>query len=87
MEQHKGFVVKEKKDKVYVPKKVLHGLKQVPIAWYNKIDKYLLNLNFKISLSESILYIKGTNTYVIVVSLYVNDLFVTGNNPKMVKPI
>jgi hypothetical protein len=35
-------------------------------------------------LSESTLYIKSTNTDLIVISLYGYDLFITKNNPKMV---
>jgi hypothetical protein len=35
-------------------------------------------------LSESTLYIRNSNSDYIVVSLYVDDLFVTGNNPRMI---
>jgi len=48
------------------------------------IDEDLLNLDFKKSLSESTLYIRSSNSDLIVVSLYVDDLFITGNNPRLV---
>ena len=65
-------------------KKALYGLKQTPKAWYSKIDEHLLKLDFKKSLSESTLYIRNSNSDYIVVSLYMDDLFVTGNNPSMI---
>jgi len=84
VEQPNGFAVKGEKDKVYLLKKALYGLKQALRAWYSKIDEHFLNLAFEKSLSESTLYIKSTNTDLIVISLYGYDLFITKNNPKMV---
>lgn len=48
------------------------------------IDEHLLKYDFKKSLSESTLYIKNSNTDYIVVSLYVDGLFVTGNHSSMI---
>jgi hypothetical protein len=59
-------------------------LKQAPKAWYNGIDEHLLKHDFKKSLSESTLYIRISNSDYVMVSLYVDDLFVTGNNPRMI---
>ena len=84
VEQPKGFVVGGEEEKVYLLKKALYGLKQVPRAWYSRIDEHLLKHDFKKSLSESTLYIRNSNSDYIVVSLYVDDLFVTGNNPRMI---
>jgi hypothetical protein len=77
VEQPKGFVVRGEEEKVYLLKKALYGLKQAPRAWYSRIDEHLLKLDFKKSLSESTLYIRNSNSNYIVVSLYVDDLFVT----------
>jgi len=71
-------------EKVYLLKKALYGLKHAPRAWYNRIDEHLLKHDFKKSLSESTLYIRNSNSDYIVVSLYIDDLFVTGNNPSMI---
>jgi len=73
-----------KKKKVYLLKKVLNGLKLTPRAWYSRIDEHLLKHDFKKSLSESTLYTRNSNSDYIVVSLHVDDLFVTGNNPRMI---
>ena len=75
-----GFSVPGNEDMVYVSKKSLYGLKQAPIAWYNLMDNHLLELGFKKSLSESILYVKNVFSNVIMVFLYVDNLLVTGNN-------
>ncbi|KAL4023951.1 hypothetical protein IC575_017721 [Cucumis melo] len=68
------------RNKVYLLKKALYGLKQAPRAWYSKIDEHLLSLGFLKSLSESTLYVKHNGTNILIVSLYVDDLLVTGNN-------
>ena len=60
-------------------RKALYDLKQAPRAWYSKIDEHLLNLGFEKSLSESTLYIKKLASDLVVVSLYVDDLLVTGS--------
>ena len=44
------------------------------------MDNHLLELGFKKSLSEWILYVKNVVSNVIMVCLYVDNLVVTGNN-------
>ncbi|KAG8502260.1 hypothetical protein CXB51_002212 [Gossypium anomalum] len=80
--QRKHAVVEE--DKVYKLKKALYGLKQALRAWYSRIDGYLASLGFERSISEPTLYVKrqGSKTQLIV-SLYVDDLLVTGGDQAM----
>ena len=85
VEQPEGFVKNEEKDKVYLLKKALYGLKQAPRAWYSKIDDHLLSIGFKKSLSEATLYVKHQSNEVLMISLYVDDLLVTGNNAGMIQ--
>ena len=80
VEQPKEFAVKGKEDKVYQLKKALYGLKQAPRAWYNRINAHLLGLGFKKSQSESTLYIRKINVGRLIISLYIDDLLVTGSN-------
>ena len=47
MSQPKGFVVKVQIQKVCKIIKYLYGPKQAPQAWYEKMTKHLLKLNFK----------------------------------------
>ena len=85
VEQPEGFQVNGQEEKVYLLKKALYGLKQAPRAWYSRIDEHLQSLGFVKSPSEATLYVKGTDANLIVVSVYVDDLLVTGSNEKLVK--
>ncbi|KAA3487752.1 pleiotropic drug resistance protein 3-like [Gossypium australe] len=80
----KGFKVIGKEDSVYKQKKALYSLKQAPRAWYDRINIYLTSLGFGRSISEPNLYVKkeGVETQLIV-SLYMDDLLVTGGNKIM----
>nr|KYP54959.1 Retrovirus-related Pol polyprotein from transposon TNT 1-94 [Cajanus cajan] len=80
VDQPEGFQVPGSEDKVYKPHKALYGLKQTPRAWYSRIDGYLLQKEFKKSENEATLYVKKSNNEVqLIVSLYVDDLLVIGN--------
>ncbi|GKV24196.1 hypothetical protein SLEP1_g33835 [Rubroshorea leprosula] len=54
-------------------------LKQALRAWYGKIDDHLLKLGFEKSLSEATLYVKHKNEKLVIVSLYVDNILVTGS--------
>ena len=58
---------------------------QAPRAWYSRTDEYLLKLGFVKSFSESTLYVKGDNDNIFVVSLYVDDLLITGSNIELIQ--
>ncbi|KAG8478422.1 hypothetical protein CXB51_028192 [Gossypium anomalum] len=84
VEQPEGFKVPHKEDMVYRLKKALYGLKQAPRAWYSRINSYLIRLGFERSLSEPTLYVKKENGKTqLIVSVYVNDLLVTGGDQAM----
>jgi len=85
VEQPDGFVIQGAKDKVYLLQKALYGLKQAPKAWYSRIDEHLLNLGFVKSLSKATLYVKLKDNDVLIVSLYVDDILVTGSNELLVE--
>ena len=78
VEQSEGFVNEGNENKVYFLKKALYGLKQAPRAWYSKVD--LVHLGFHKSQSELTLYVKHQGTNILVISLYVDDMLVTGSN-------
>lgn len=67
-------------------KKALYGLKQAPRAWYTKINKFSLDQGFQRSPSEHTLYAKHQrDANILIVSLYVDDLIVTGNTPQLIE--
>ena len=84
MEQPEGFVFPGQDEKVYQLKKSLYGLKPAPRSWYNRIDTHVTNLGLKKSLSESTFYIKKADNEILVVSLYVDDLLVTGSSKDLI---
>ncbi|CAL5368182.1 unnamed protein product [Camellia sinensis] len=84
VEQPEGFAFQGQEEKVYRRKKALYGLKQAPRSWYSRIDAHLVNLGFEKSLSESTLYIKKADDEILVVSLYVDDLLVTGSSKELI---
>lgn len=87
VEQPEGFCVAEPEHKVYKLKKALYGLKQAPRAWYSKIDAYLTDLGFERSRSEHTLYVRKVDLSVIIISLYVDDLMVTGNDQRLIQKL
>ena len=54
------------------------GLKQAPRTWYGKIDSFLSSLGFTKSKEDSNLYYKVEDGNLVILLLYVDDLFVTG---------
>ena len=64
--------------------KTLCGLKQAPRAWYSRIDEYFHQQRFKKCPNETTLYIKVEGPDWLILSLYVDDLIVTGSNLTMI---
>ena len=55
--------------------------KKVPIAWYKRIDSYLMKLGFTHSNTDPNLYFKVDREKPLILVLYVDDLFLTGADP------
>jgi hypothetical protein len=78
IEKPQGFKVEDWKSHVCKLKKALYGLKQTPRAWYGWIDSFLTSLGFTKSKVDSNLYFKVMNDEPVILLLYVDDLFLTG---------
>jgi hypothetical protein len=78
IEQPQGFEVLGRKSHVRLLKKALYGLKQAPRAWYSRIDSYLLQMGFEKSEAYSNLYYIILVEDILILILYVDDLFITG---------
>ena len=76
--QPQGFEVEDRKSHVCKLKKALYGLKQAPRAWYGWIDSFLTSFGFTKSKSDSNLYFKVMSDEPVILLLYVDDLFLTG---------
>ena len=79
IEQPEGFVVHEKESHICKLKKALYGLKQAPRAWYGQIDEYPVNLGFTKSDADLNLYYKIEDNEPLILVLYMENLFLTGN--------
>ena len=60
-------------------KKELYGIKQAPRAWYGRIYGYLLNLGFTKTNVYPNLYYKIMDDEPLILALYVDELFLVGN--------
>ena len=61
-------------------KKDLYGLKHAPTTWYDRIDSFLTSLGFTKGKEDSNLYYKVEEGNPVILLLYVDDLFVTGED-------
>ena len=78
IEQPQGFEVEDMKYHVSRLKKSLYGLKQASRAWYGRIKSFLMSLVFTKSKADSNIYFKIMDNEPIILLLYVDDLFLTG---------
>jgi hypothetical protein len=82
MKQPEGFVVKGKKEL----KKSLYGLKQSTRMWYQNFDTYIVGLGF-LKRDDHCVYSKKVGNHFIYVVLYVDDMFLVGNNMDVIKEV
>jgi hypothetical protein len=85
IEQPQGFEVHSRDTHVCRLKKSLYGLKQYPRAWYARIDNYLMILGFSKSHADPNLYYKVVNNAPVILLLYVDDLFLTGEESLIIQ--
>ena len=78
IEQPQGFEVSARDTHVCRLRKALYGLKQAPQAWYSRIDTYLQDLGFEKSEADLNLYYLVDGEDPIILVLYADNLFVTG---------
>jgi hypothetical protein len=82
IEKPQGFEVGDMKSHVYRLKKTLYELKKFPRSWYGHIDNFMMSLGFTKSKEDSNLYLNVMNDELVIVLLYVDDLFLIGEeNP------
>eukprot|EP00253_Pinus_taeda_P024840 PITA_24840 len=86
MEQPIGFIQTDS-TLVCQLKKSLYGLKQAPRAWYAKMDSFLLESGFSRCHSDNTVYTKKVVKSLIILVLYVDDLFFTGNDPNLINHV
>jgi hypothetical protein len=79
VEQPDGFVLHNKDTHVCKLSKALYGLKQFPRVCYDMIDGFLKSLGFQKSDADANLYFKVRGNQPVILIMYVDDLFLTGD--------
>lgn len=61
-------------------KKVLYGLRQAPLAWFQCFSSFLFSLGFRQSRCDTSLFSFHRGSLVVLLLLYVDDIILTGND-------
>jgi hypothetical protein len=84
MYQPPGFVAAGAEHLVCKLHKALYGLKQSPRAWYARLHAALLAWKLIPSVSDPNLYFAHIGSDTIALLVYVDDILLTGSNPKLI---
>ncbi|KAD0157053.1 hypothetical protein E3N88_44702 [Mikania micrantha] len=84
LSQPPGFVDPQKPDHVCLLHKSLYGLKQAPRAWFNRLSMALIALGFKGSKTDPSLFIYSAHRTLLYMLVYVDDIILTGNDPRAI---
>ncbi|RVW60898.1 Retrovirus-related Pol polyprotein from transposon RE1 [Vitis vinifera] len=63
--------------------KALYGLKQAPRTWFQKLRVALVDYGFQSSRVDTSLFIHHTASDILILLVYMDDILVTGSNPKL----
>jgi len=74
VEQPPGFEDHQHPNHVYKMKKALYGLKQAPRQWYERLSNFLLSNGYERGMIDKTLFIKKSNSKIILVQIYVDDI-------------
>ncbi|XP_042035270.1 uncharacterized mitochondrial protein AtMg00810-like [Salvia splendens] len=87
MEQPPGFVDPQFPNHVCRLKKAIYGLKQAPLAWYQRLSDFLIRIGFFCSRSDPSLFIYNRGSSTIYLLVYVDDIILTGNSYNVLKSV
>lgn len=71
MEQPPGFVDPARPQKL---KKALYGLRQAPLAWYQRFCQFLVHIGFSCSSSDTTQFFFRRGTVMLYLLVYVDDI-------------
>ncbi|GKC18112.1 retrovirus-related pol polyprotein from transposon TNT 1-94, partial [Tanacetum coccineum] len=80
MEQPPGFISHEFPNHVCKLSKALYGLKQAPRAWFHRLSTFLVSYGFTSSRADTSLFVFRSNSCIMYLLVYVDDLILTGND-------
>ena len=70
---------------VYKLQRSLYGLAKSPVLWYDTIDGVLVVIGFRPTQSDPCVYTHGSGVTLVILTLYVDDILVTGKDPTLVE--
>jgi hypothetical protein len=73
----------ENTDYVCKLKKALYGVKQTPRAWYSRLDKYLQQAGFRKGSPDNNLYIKVSQSNILLIEVYVDDIIFGSDDDRL----
>ena len=84
MNQPLGFELKGQESKVCMLKRSIYGLKQASRQWNLKFHQAMLKDGFTMMEEDHCVHIKLSNIGFIILSLYVDDIMIVGNDKKLI---
>jgi len=84
IDQPLGFETKGQKHTVCKLKRSIYGLKQASRQWNIKFHQAILKDGFTMMEEDHCVYLKRSNNSFIILSLYVDDILIAGNNKEMI---
>ena len=85
IDQPIGFVSKGQEDNVCHLKRSTYGLKQFFRSWYFRIHEAITLFDLSMVSNNYCVYVKRTIGGIMFLVLYVDDIFLVGNNLEMIK--
>ena len=58
----------------------MYGLKKAPLAWHDRIAKYLVSVGFYRAHVDHSLYLHESDAGIAVITIYVDDLIIVGDS-------
>ncbi|KAF0707321.1 Aste57867_6632 [Aphanomyces stellatus] len=65
--------------------KAIYGLKQAPRCWYLTLHEFLVSISFERCIKEVCLYIKRVGDSMVLLTVYVDDITITGNDNQVIE--
>lgn len=87
MYQPQGFVKPGTRHLVCKLHKALYGLRQSPRAWYARLHTALISWHLIQSQNDPNLYFAHTGTDTVALLVYVDDIILTGSNPRFISSL
>ena len=82
MEQPSRFATQEEIGKVCCLRKSQYSLKRSPRAWFSKFSQVVETFGMQKSKSDHSIFYKNSNSGIILLVVYVEDIVTTGNDFK-----